>query len=441
MALIEGCKHSLEIVIPAQAFTAATAAATAKVRHKVHLKGFRPGKAPETIVRQYYSGEIRQEALDKLIPEYLKQDYDRQNLQVVSRPDIKDLQFAESGDVSFKAEFEVAPEFELGNYRGVEVPYAEPQVSDSDVDERIEGVRDSRAQYVNVDPRPAQDGDHCLVDLHPIAGLDDESMHQHDVNIEIGGKDTFVEFTEALRGAQPGESPEAEIVYPENYAAEKLAGKTVRFRIELKQIRLKELPELNDEFAKDLGDFQSLDELRAEVRKTIFHERESSAQNEAKNAIIEKLVDAHPFAVPDVFVDQQVQGMIEGQLRSLASQGVDVSKLNLDWKELRKVQAERAARDVRASLILEKVSATESVFTTQEEVDAELSRVSRQQREPIAAVRMRFEKDGTLGRIASRIRTEKTLGYLFEQAVKTTPPPVEVVTEPSPEAVAEPTAE
>jgi trigger factor len=425
LALIEGCKHSVEIVIPAEAFTTATAAATTKVRQKAHLKGFRPGKAPGAIIRQYYSGEIRQEALDKLIPEYLKKEYDRQNLQVVSRPDIKDLQFPESGDVSFKAEFEVAPEFDLGTYRGVEVPYAEPQVTDSDLDERIESVRESRAQYVNVDPRPAQDGDHCLVDLHPIAGLEGDSMDQHDINIEIAAKDTFPEFTEALRGAQPGEAREAEIVYPENYAAEKLAGKTVRFRIDLKQIRLKELPELNDEFAKDLGDFQSLDELRAEVRKTIFHERELSAQNEAKNAIMEKLVDAHPFAVPDVFVDQQVQGMIEGQLRSLSSQGVDVSKLKLDWSELRKAQAERAARDVRASMILEKVAVAESIFTSQEEVDAELSRVSRQQREPIAAVRMRFEKDGTLGRIASRIRTEKTLGFLFEQAVKTTPQPAE----------------
>jgi trigger factor len=441
LALIEGCKHSLEIVIPAEAFTAATTAATAKVRQKVHLKGFRPGKAPETIVRQYYSGEIRQEALDKLIPEYLKKEYDKQNLQVVSRPDIKDLKFPESGDVTFTAELEVAPEFELGNYRGIEVPYAEPQVSDADVDQRIEGVRESRAQYVNVDPRPAQDGDHCLVDLHPIEGLDDETMHQHDVNIEIGGKDTFVEFTDALRGAQPGEAREAEISYPQDYAAEKLAGKTVRFKIDLKQIRLKELPELNDEFAKDLGDFQNLEELRAEVRKTIFHEREASAQNEAKNAIIEKLVDAHQFPVPEAFVDQQVQGMVEGQLRSLAAQGVDVGKLKLDWSELRKAQAERATRDVRASLILEKVSSAESIFTTQEEVDAELGRVSRQQREPIAAVRMRFEKDGTLGRIASRIRTEKTLGYLFEQAVKTAPPVVEPTAEPATEPAAPSAAE
>ena len=138
-------------------------------------------------------------------------------------------------------------------------------------------------------------------------------MKQDDINIEIGGKGTFEAFTQALSGAQPGESREADITYPEDYAAERLAGKTVRFLIHLKQIRLKELPELNEEFAKDLGDFQNLDELRAELRKSIFQERESAAQSEAKNAIIEKLVDAHDFPVPEVYVDQQVQGIVEGQ--------------------------------------------------------------------------------------------------------------------------------
>ena len=421
MALVEGCRHSLDITIPAEAYQTEMAAALSKIGGKVHLKGFRPGKAPAGIVRQYYSGEIRQKALDKLIPEYLKKEYDRQNLDVVSRPEIKDIDIKESGEVTLKAEFEVAPSFELGQYRELEVAYAEPQVSDADIDERINTVRQARAQYVNIDPRPAQDGDHCLVIMETIAGLDGEPMKQDEVNIEIGGKDTFQAFSDALRGVEPGGFCEAEISYPEHYASERLSGKTVRFRIELKQIRLKEMPELNDEFAADLGDFKDLEELRAEIRRTIFRERESASQGEAKNALIETLVDAHEFPVPEVYVDQQVQNSIENQLRSLAGQGVDVSKLNLDWKELRKGQAARAQRDVRASLILEKVSSAEAIFPTQEEVDAELSRISKQQREPIAAVRMRLEKDGTLGRIASRIRTEKTLDLLFERAVKTAP--------------------
>ena len=216
MALVEGCKHRIEITIPAAAFQAASDQALEKVRQKVHLKGFRPGKAPSTVLRQHYMGEIRQEALDKLIPEYLKQAYDRQNLTVVSRPDIKDLEYRESGEVFFKAEFEVAPEFELGNYRGVEVAYAEPQVSEEDIDERIGQLRESKAEFVNVDPRPAQDGDHCLVTLESVAGLEGEPMKQDDINIEIGGKDTFEAFTAALRGAEPGEFKEAEITYPEN---------------------------------------------------------------------------------------------------------------------------------------------------------------------------------------------------------------------------------
>jgi trigger factor len=420
----------VEITIPAEVFAAETNKAVEKVQKKVHLKGFRPGKAPLPIVKQHYMGEIRQESLDKLIPQYLQKEYDRQNLQVVSRPDVKDLEITDAGEVKFKAEFEVAPEFELAAYRGVEIPYAEPAVSDEDIDQRLNNVRDSKSQFVNVDPRPAQDGDHCLVSLASAGGLDGEPMTQDDINIEIGGKDTFTEFSEALRGATPGEAREAEITYPANYAAERLSGKTVRFRIELKQIRLKELPELNDDFAKDLGDFQTLDELRAEVRKTIYHEREHAAQSEAKSTLVEKLVDLHSFAVPEVFVDQQVKSIVESQLHSLAGQGVDVKKLNLDWAELRKSQAERATRDVRASLIIEKVSNVESIFATQEEVDAELSKISRQQREPIAALRMKFEKDGTLGRIASHIRTEKTLNYLFEHAVKTRP-------EPKPEPVQE----
>jgi trigger factor len=434
LALIEGCKHAVEITIPADAFEAETAKALEKVQKKVHLKGFRPGKAPLAIVKQHYMGEVRQEALDKLIPQYLQKEYDRQNLQVVSRPDVKDLDIAESGEVKFKAEFEVAPEFELAQYKGVEVPYEEPAVNDADIDERLNHVRDSKSQFVDVDPRPAVDGDQCLVDLASIAGLDGEPMTQENINIEIGGKDTFTEFSEALRGATPGEAREAEVTYPEHYAAERLSGKTVRFRIELKQIRLKELPELNDEFAKDLGDFQTLDELRAEVRKTIYHEREHVAQAEAKNTLVEKLVDLHSFPVPDAFVDQQVRSIVEGQLQQLAGQGVDVKKLNLDWAELRKSQAERATRDVRASLIVEKISSAESIFATQEEVDAELSRISRQQREPIAALRMKFEKDGTLGRIASHIRTEKTLSYLFEHAVKTRPEPKPAAAEGAAEA-------
>jgi trigger factor len=199
----------------------------------------------------------------------------------------------------------------------------------------------------------------------------------------------------------------------------KLAGKTVRFRTHVKGIRRKELPELNDDFAQDLGDYRTLDELREAVRKSLFAQRQFEAQQEAKNKLVEKLVDMHDFPVPEAFVDRQIQNRVEQRVRALAEQGLDPKSLNLDWKKLRETQRDKALREVKASLLLARISEREAINATRDEVDKEVERLARQQREPFAAVRLRLEKDGTLGRIASHIQTEKTLDFLFEHAGKT----------------------
>jgi trigger factor len=423
LALIEGCKHSLDITIPAEAMAAEIARVTEKIRGKAHLKGFRPGKAPVSQIKAVYGSQIRNEALENVIPKALEAACEKENLRPVSRPEIKDLHFHEGESVHFKAEFEVAPEIELKELRGLTVEYAAPDVTEADIDERLNELRESRAQYVNVDPRPVEDGDHCLVDLLSIAGIEGEPMKQEGINIEVGGKDTFPAFSEALRGALPGDEREAEITYPEDYGARKLAGKTVRFRITLRTIRLKELPELNDEFAKDLGDFQSLDEVREEIRKSIHREREYIAQTEAKNKLVDQMVAMHDFPVPESYIEQQIETIVENQLASLKQQGVDISKIRLDWKTLRESQREKAIHDVKASMLLGKLSTAESINVTQDEVDAEVQRIARQRREPVAAVRMNLEKDGSLNRIVNRILTDKTLNWLFENATKVAPAP------------------
>lgn len=396
---------------------------TEKIRGKAHLKGFRPGKAPVSQIKAVYGTQIRNEALENVIPKALEAACEKENLRPVSRPEIKDLHFHEGESVHFKAEFEVAPEIELKELRGLTVEYAAPDVTEADIDERLNELRESRAQYVNVDPRPVEDGDHCLVDLLSIAGIEGEPMKQEGINIEVAGKDTFPAFTEALRGALPGDEREAEITYPEDYGAKKLAGKTVRFRITLRTIRLKELPEINDDFAKDLGDFQSLEEVREEIRKSIHREREYIAQTEAKNKLVDQMVAMHDFPVPETYVDQQIQTIVENQLAGLKQQGVDISKIRLDWKALRESQREKAVHDVKASMLLGKLSTAESINVTQDEVDAEVQRIARQRREPVAAVRMNLEKDGSLNRIVNRILTEKTLNWLFENATKVAPAP------------------
>jgi len=221
----------------------------------------------------------------------------------------------------------------------------------------------------------------------------------------------------------PEEEKEFEVTYPEDYGQERLAGKTVNFRMKLKMIRTKELPELNDEFAHDLGDYATFAELQEAVRKAIFHEREYMAQQKAKDQLLDKLIEAHDFPVPDTYIERQIEAQVTQQFQELAGRGVDPSKLKIDWAKLKESQRPKAIHDVKGTLLIDKVAERESIHATNDEVDHEVQRIAKQQREPVAAVRKKLEKEGVLNRIAYRIRGDKTLSFLFEHARKEAPAP------------------
>ncbi len=419
MALVEGCKHSLEISIPVAELESETNRVVGDVQKRAKLPGFRPGKAPASIIRSQFAGEIRQKVMESLIPKALQKQFEAENISVVGTPDISDVHFHNGEPLRFKATFEVFPSIELGDYKDVEVPYHEPEITDEDINKRVEEIREQKAQYVNIDPRPLADGDYAVVSLESIGGVTGEPVKTEEMVLEIAGKDTFEAFTENLRGLSPEDEKEFEVVYPEDYGAERLAGKTVRFHATVKGLRRKELPELDDDFAQELGDYRTVDELREAVRKALFAQREYEAQQEAKNLIVEKLVDAHEFPVPEAFVERQIQTRVEQSVRAMVSEGVDPRGLKLDWAKVRESQRDKAVREVKASLLLGKISERESIHATRDEVDREVEKAARQQRKPVAAVQMEFEKDGTLGRIANHIQTDKTLNFLFEHARKT----------------------
>jgi trigger factor len=419
MALVEGCKHSLDITVPVADVEQETARVATSIQGKVRLPGFRPGKAPMTIVKTRFASDIRQEVLEALVPRFLQAAVEKERLQLVGRPDVVDVHFHSGEPLRFKANFEVAPTFELGEYRGITITYDEPEVTDADVEERIAQIRDQKAEYVNEEPRPLQDGDYAVVSLESLEGVD-QKVSQDELMLKIGDEATMSAFTENLRGVAPEESREFDVTYPADYERENLAGRTVKFKVVVKAVRRKELPELNDEFAKDLGDFQTLEELKETVRKTLLREREYKAKEDAKHQLLDKLVDTHEFPIPDAYIDRQIQVNVENQLRTLAGQGVDPRGIKLDWEKVRESQKDRAARDVRASLILDKIGDREAVGATQEEVDREVQRVARQAREAVAITRARLQKDGGIAKIAGHIRTDKTLNLLFEQARKET---------------------
>ena len=420
MALVEGCKHSLEITIPADEVAEETGRVVEDVKKRAKLPGFRPGKVPESLIRKQYEGQIRQQVLESLIPKYLTKQIEAEDLHVVGSPDISDVHFHAGEPLRFKAEFEVVPKIELEDYKGLSVPYHDPEITDEDVNKRLEELRESRAEYVNVDPRPVEDGDHAVVSLESIGGVEGPAVKNDELTLEIGAEDTFEAFSTNLRGLSPGDEKEFEVTYPADYGQPRLSGKTVRFRAHLKGIRRKELPELNDEFAKDMGDYLNLDELRDAVRKSQFALRQYEAQQEAKNKLIEKLVDMHAFPVPETFVENQIKSRVEQQIRALVAEGMDPKNVQqLDWQKVKESQRDKALREVKASMVLSRIAEREAIAATRDEVDKEVERLARQQREPFAALRLKLEKNGTLGRIASHIQTEKTLSFLFEHAQKT----------------------
>ena len=418
MALIEGCKHALEVLIPVEDVNSETGRVVEDFQKRVRLPGFRPGKAPASLILKNYGEDVRQKVLEKLIPQALQKEFENQNLRVVGNPNVTDVHFHEGEAVHFKAEFEVYPEFELKEYRGLSVPYHDPEVTDEDVDKRLQEIRDQKATFANLDPRPLETGDFAVMALSSLSGVE-PPVEADEMTIEIGGPDTLEGFTESLRGMSPGEEKDFDVVYPADYGQERLAGKTVRFHAQVTGVRKKELPELNDEFAQDLGDYRTVEELRAAVRKSLFDQLQGEAQREAKDKLVEQLVDLHEFPVPEAFINRQIENRVEQRLRSLSQQGVDPKSFNLDWESIKEAQREPAVREVKASLVLSRVAEREAIAATRDEVDQHVNRQARQQREAFAPLRLRLEKDGSLNRIASHIQSEKTLSFLFEHATKT----------------------
>jgi trigger factor len=415
--LVEGCKHELEITVPLDEIDRETDRVVADIQQKAKLPGFRPGKAPASLIRTKFSKQVREDVLENLLPKYFKQKVEEEHLEVVGRPNVKDVHFHAGEPLRFKAEFEVAPEIELRDYRGVTIHYSEPQVTEEDIAKRLEEIREQKAQFVNAEPRALVDGDHAVVTLDSLSGVD-QPIHQDEVVLHVGDPDTMLGFSEALRGMSPGEEKEFEVTYPEDFGQERLAGKTVRFHAKLTTIRTKDLPELNDEFAQDLGDYPTLNDLREAVRKAIFHEREYAAQQKAKEELIDKLIETHEFPVPEAYIERQIETQLEHQFRELAERGIDPTKLKIDWAKLKDAQRPKALHDVKASLLVDKVAEREAIAPTNDEVDAEVQKIAKQQREPVAAVRKKLQKDGNLSRIAYQIRSNKTLNFLFEHARK-----------------------
>jgi trigger factor len=434
LASDDSCRRELPFTIAWDEVEKDISAVVGRLRRQARIPGFRPGKAPVAVVRGRYWNEIKQEILEKLLPRVFWSTVDEDKLSVAGKPEFSDLHFEQNEPVVFKVLFEVFPEFELAEYRRLEAPFREPEVASEEIDQEIERLRQQHVSYRNLDSRPLKDGDIAVLSLKSDPAPDTPQVDQDDVMIAIGEDETLPEFSENLRGKSPGERVDFEVHYPENFSNEKLAGKRVPFHAEVKGLREKELPDLDDDFASEIGDYASVDALRTAIKEAFEKHRRDASESMAKDKLIETLIERHDFPVPVQLVDRQVATRAERSLRMLSEQGVDASSLDLSWDKIRDKEHDGAVTDIKASLILGRIAEAENITVSSEELDHQVSHYAEQAKQSVAATRKKLAEDGTLDRISGRMRNEKTLNFLFDEAVKVDPEPVDSLKEAADEA-------
>ena len=404
------------------------------------IPGFRPGKVPAKVVRQRFREQILHDVAHGLIPRAVDSALRERGVEPVDTPDIRDVVVEEGQPLKFTATFETVPPIDPGEYSGFTLMQKGSSVDEAAVDQALSGLRDRAARFEPVEGRSVEAGDSVQMDLvrtarpksedggpliviagepAPAPSATEPQTDRHDgVTVEIGAPANPPGFDDELTGMTAGESKTFDVTYPSDYAVAELAGTTVTYVVDVKAIRTRVLPELDDEFAKDVGEFENLGALRARVRADLEHEAEHERQGEMRGELLKQLASRVTFEVPAVLLDREIDRRVEDFVRRLMDQQIDPMKVNINWEEFREKQRDAAADSVRGALALDEVARRENIAATEAEIESEMEKYAERTGRSAAAVRAKLEKEGGIARLYSGLRREKTVDFLLSRATK-----------------------
>jgi trigger factor len=397
------------------------------------IPGFRPGKVPAKVVKQRFRDQILHDVAHGLIPRAVDEALRERGVEPVDTPDIRDVVVEEGQPLKFTASFETVPPIEPGDYAGLTVHRKKPHVQDADLEQALSQLRERGARYEPIEDRGVELGDSVLMDLvrtaekktdEPLIVIpgqertapETETDKHDNVTVDIGGQANPPGFDEALLGLTATDQKTFDVTYPEDYTVKELAGTTVKYDVAIKAIRKRVVPELDDEFAKDLGEFDSLEALRTRVRADLEHEAQHEAEREMRGELLKQLASRVQFEVPASLLDREIDRRVEEFVRRLMEQQIDPMRTNINWEEFRDRQREAAGESVKSALVLDEVSRRENIGVTDQELEAEVSRYAERTGRTPAAVRARLEKEGGLSRLYTGLRREKTMTFLLSRA-------------------------
>ncbi len=423
--------RTIEVEAPANEVDKAYRKAIRRYAQMARIPGFRAGKVPESLIRSRFAKELRQEVLESLVSERFRSALEQDSLSPVSQPQVSELQLFEGQPLRFKATFEVLPEINVDGYDSVQVQRPDVTITDDEYEAELNALLEHHATVEPVEEeRPLADGDWAEISFkgqvqdvaqtvteEGVANQTEQpEINGDDILLEINGKNTLPAFTEALRGKSVGQELTLEVDYPADFGDQRLAGKTVSYDVTVKAIKRKTFPERDDEFAKQLGNYESWQQFETQLRERVTARKKDALETQARDKMLDELIQRFEFPVPETFVQQQIDARLERGLRALAQQGMTTDAMRqLDFERLREAQRDQAVAEVKASLILDKIADRENVTVSEDEMERELLMASLQAREPIDTMRKRLTEDGSLNRIREQMRREKTGSMLFDK--------------------------
>jgi trigger factor len=412
------CKKELLIEIPAEVVRREADTVTAQYAKAVHIPGFRPGHAPKSLVERRFREDIRGEVVQTLLPRFFEDVVKDQKLSVVGRPRFEDLKFEQDQPLTCKATFEVIPEIELKNYKGLEVEEETAAVGEAEVEKALEELREHAATFEVVTDRPAQDDDYLTVNYRgrEAQAPGSRPLEAHEAIVHLGAAGTVAGFSENLRGVRVGEAREFQVTYPEDHPQKSLAGKTLSYRVEVQSIKRKVVPPADDDLAKSVSEYGTLAELRLKLQKDVTERAKRRAEGATRQKLVEALLASHDFPVPEVLVEAQLDRKLERTVAQLLAQGIDPRETEIDWRKIREEARPEAQKEVRTSLILAKIAEAEKLEPSEEEVDEMIRALAQERQEAPAALKTRLTRDGELDKIKSTRRNQKALDIVYREA-------------------------
>ena len=413
-------RRDLTVEVPSTVVDDAIGHAAARIGRAAKIAGFRPGKVPVTVVRQRFKGQIMQDVAERLVAKAVGEALVERGVDPIETPDIKDLVLEEGKPLTFTASFDVMPPFDPGDLGTIEATQPAATITEDAVDQSLERLRERAARFEAVESGAVEPG-HTVVVLLERQGTDRDGkqgeVEKHDsVSIELGAPSNPPGFDAEMIGLAPGASKNFTLAYPADYRIPELAGGTVAYAVTLKEIKQRVVPPLDDELAKDLGEFDSLDALRTRVRDDLEHEAGHASERQLRQELLKQLASRVPFTVPATLVEREIDRRLEDFARRLVDQRIDPRQANIDWKAFREGQRAPAIEAVGSAIALDEIAKREHVTVSDAELDEELQRYAEQTGHSVASIRARLQKDGELGRLAAGLRREKAVSLVISRA-------------------------